>query len=75
MDVAEPLPEWVHKINLKKKESNQVYKLFFYLMKELHLSWSDLMEMPVPAIIQLSEELSEYAKEQEKQAKKANRKR
>lgn len=42
----------------------------FYLMKELHLSYSDIKDMPVPAILMLMEELEAHAKREEAAMKK-----
>lgn len=69
-----PLPSWVAKIN-KKSNKESISKIYFFLMKELHLSYADISEMPVPAITALIEELIEFNKEQEKQMKKSQRKR
>jgi hypothetical protein len=42
----------------------------FYLMKEVGISYKELLEMPMPAIFQLIEELNEHAKREEKAAKR-----
>lgn len=70
MTDSPPLPPWVAKIG-KKKEEGDIKRLFFFLMKELHLSYDDLLNMPVPAIIGLSDEMANFNKEQEKQMKKS----
>ena len=67
-----PLPPWVSKIN-SGKQKGSLQTMFFFLMKELHLSYEDLANMPVPAILAMADELNEYNKEQNKQMKKANR--
>jgi len=46
----------------------------FYLMKELHLSYFDIQEMPAPAIFILLDELKEHVEREEKAHKKAARK-
>ena len=48
--------------------------IYFFLMKELGLSYGELQEMPVPALFALVEKTNEYNREQEKKMKKAQRK-
>lgn len=43
----------------------------FYLMKELHISYSELMEMPISAINVLLLELSEHAEREKKELERA----
>jgi hypothetical protein len=66
------LPDWVKKKS--KSQDDEIFRLYFYLMKELHLSYDDLTNMPIPAILAMAEQLGEYSKEQEKAMKKAQRK-
>lgn len=42
----------------------------FYLMKELHVSHEELLEMPMPTIFQLLEELGEHSKREQKAMKR-----
>ena len=46
----------------------------FYLMKELHLSHNDLLDMPVCSIMILMEELKAHGEREEAEHKKASRK-
>lgn len=57
-----------------KGKSNGVTTALFYLMKELNMSYSDIYEMPVPAIFVLLEELKDHSEREEKAHKKAYRK-
>jgi len=41
----------------------------FYLIKELGLSYEDIREMPIPAIVALTEELVAHNKKEAKAAK------
>lgn len=68
-----PLPPWVQKINKTRKERDDVSLMFFYLMKELHLSYADILEMPVPAILSVLDRTGERAKEQERKLKRSKR--
>lgn len=48
---------------------------FFYLMKELHLSAEEIVEMPLSRINVLLLELRDHNKREEEEHKKASRKR
>jgi hypothetical protein len=66
----DPIPlEIFNKIH-KKKNGNNWTTAFFYLMKELHLSDKELLEMPIPRIRVLLDELHEHAKREKKAMKK-----
>lgn len=65
-----PLPPWVQKINKVRKERDDLSLMFFYLMKELHLSYADILEMPVPAILSVLDRAGEAAKEEQRQMKR-----
>jgi hypothetical protein len=69
------LPPWVTARKQPKDADDDIYRLFFFLHKELNLSFDDLMQMPVPAILEMAEQLNKYGEEQEKEMKKAQRKR
>lgn len=43
---------------------------FFYLMKELGLSYDDLCNIPVPTLFLLMEELNSHSKREERALKK-----
>lgn len=71
--MTDQIPSWVQRINESKKKEDEIFKLFFYLMKELNLSYRDLCEMPVPAIIEIADQLVRHAKEEQKAMKKARK--
>jgi hypothetical protein len=68
-DAPVVMPPWVQE---KRKEGFS--NICFWLMKELHLSYQDIMDMPVPAILGLLKEMDAYAKAQERHIKKVKRK-
>lgn len=63
------IPDWVIDKLSPSNEKTLVTNMF-YLMKELHVSYDELCEMPVPAIMMLLNELSEHGKREEKAMKK-----
>lgn len=60
---------------LRKLNEEKLYTTAFYLMKELGVSYSEFCDMPVAAIIVLSKELEKHKKREEKEYRKAKRKR
>ena len=54
----------------KGAKGSKITTSFFYLMKELHISYFELMEMPIPSIFILLEELKEHNIKEEKAMKK-----
>lgn len=58
----------------KGKTQKSFTTSLFYLMKELHIQYSELMEMPIPSIIVLIQELQEHSDREAKEMKKSNRK-
>lgn len=67
-----PLPAWVS-ASARRDTDEGIQRMFFYLSKELHISYVELLQMPVPAILSLSIQLSEWNKEQEREMKKVQR--
>jgi hypothetical protein len=68
---SEPIPLDVFNRLTKK---NGWTTNFFYLMKELHLSDEQLLEMPLPRLMALMAELKEHGEREEKALKKSRKK-
>lgn len=71
--MKEPIPKEVLQ-RLAAKKGQSWTAAFFYLMKELHLSAEELLEMPVSRINVLILELKDHAKREEEQSKKLSKK-
>lgn len=58
-----------------KRESSLSFfeETTFWLSKELHIPPGDLLEMPIPLVLSLSEQLNEYYKKKAKAQKKAGK--
>lgn len=65
------IPDWV--VKKFERENDSTITTFYYLMKELHISYDTLCEMPVPTIILLTKELEKQNKKEEKLLKKTKR--
>jgi len=65
-------PAWVNQ-SLRDKGENTFITNLFYLMRELGWSWQDVMETPLPAINLMINEMIEHYKREEREAKKASR--
>ena len=69
-------PDFIPKHVLAKfanKGKKSYTNVFFHLMKELHLSDEQLLDMPISRIQVLVKELSEYKKEEADSYKKSSK--
>lgn len=51
-------------------EEKKVTKTIFYLMKELNVSYKDVMDMPIPAFMFLVQHLKENSEEEKRSMKR-----
>jgi hypothetical protein len=70
-DSSDISKEYIRK--LKLNQSGDYITALFYLMKELHISYCELMDMPLSAINMLLHELKNHQKREEKASKKGNK--
>jgi hypothetical protein len=66
------LPEWVRKND--KSEASGITRVFSILMVKRNLTYKDILDLPIPAIFCLLEDIEKEAKEEERQMKKSKRK-
>jgi hypothetical protein len=71
---SEGFPEDILRKIHAKQSSKGWTTTFFYLMKELHLSDEQLLEMPLSRISVLTDELIDHQKREEKAMKKGSKK-
>jgi len=61
----------VQKLGKKNKGgSSDLIKTMTLFMKEMHISWAELMDTPIPPFFMMIEVLNKEAKEHEKKMKK-----
>lgn len=65
-----PLPNWI----TRGERDDNLQQAFYVLMKELHLSYDDIMGMPVPAIFSLLRIHAKHVKDEQRELKRARKK-
>jgi len=70
--------EFVQKINQRikaKPRGEEVIKIIYFLMADLHQPYSEIMKLPIPVAMALIDEHKRRSDIQEKEMKKGRRKR